>query len=115
MARFRKKPVEIEAVQYDGTNTDVLAVWGATPIYETDALAWSYDHGAYILPNGRPAYFGEGGMHPGCLLLWVEQSQAHCLVRPGMWVIREPGGEGFYPCTEADFALGYEPVEEVDG
>ena len=107
MARFRKKPVEVEAVQWDGTNEDVLALWGA-PFHQTDALAWSYDHGAYVLPSGRLASTGEGSTRPGCLI--IETLEGDHLARPGDWIIRGVQGE-HYPCKPEIFAATYDEVK----
>lgn len=106
MAFYRKKPVVIEAIQWNGTNADEVALFGAMA-FETDALAWDYDAGAYVYPGGRIAFLGEGGMQPGCLL--VPTLEGDMLARPNDWIIRGVQGE-FYPCKPDIFAATYEPV-----
>lgn len=81
--RFRKKPVEIEAIQFTGSNiTDIWDAFGADDIYgptEDDSCA-------YILTL-------EGKMR--------------CAV--GDWIIRGVQGE-FYPCKPDIFEQTYEAV-----
>jgi hypothetical protein len=81
-ARYRKKPVVIEAVQYDGTVGGVLELrqW-ANALYDQKA------HDVYISTL-------EGNM----------------LVSPGDYVIRGVQGE-FYPCKPDIFAATYEAAE----
>jgi len=106
VARYRKKPVEIEAIQWDGTNFAELAMWGA-PALQTDALEWDYHAGAYVLPDGRFASLGVGGMQSGCLV--IPTLEGEHLARPGDWIIRGVVGE-FYPCKPDIFDDTYEEV-----
>ncbi len=85
--RYRKKPVEIEAIQYDGGNTNQVVDWidrsrpgGFVPAY-TDSTGEL--HIATL----------EGDMH----------------VSQGDFVIRGVQGE-YYPCKPDIFAATYEPV-----
>lgn len=107
MATFRKKPVEIEAVQFDGSNVVEIAMFGAL-VFETNALAWDYNAGAYRYPGGKWAFTGEGGMHPNCLL--IPTLEGDMLARPGDWIIRGVQGE-FYPCKPDIFDQTYESVD----
>lgn len=97
--RYRKKPVVVEAVQFvapdpeagvDG-NRDELKEWGA--------------------PIMRVAGWNDGDYR---LELAVVKGGSTCTVNPGDWVIREPLGDGFYPCTAEDFDATYAPEEDGD-
>jgi hypothetical protein len=81
MARYRKRPVVIEAVQYDG-----------------DTTALPYDMGTAIVRSVA------GG---SCFIDTLEGSM-EC--RVGDWIIRGVKGE-FYPCKPDIFAATYEPAE----
>ncbi len=79
--RFRKKPVEIEALRWDGRDCAPLIEFVGESLGE--------------LVPGRYAEILtlEGGM----------------FASPGDWIIRGVVGE-FYPCKPDIFALTYEPV-----
>lgn len=83
MARYRKKPVVIEAVQYDGTNEQEIARFAGL-----DASVFGRDRALVI-------YTLEGNMS----------------VSVGDYVIRGVAGE-HYPIKEHIFLETYERVEE---
>ena len=89
MAKFRKKPVVIEAVQYDG--------------YEA-SIATFVDRD-FESPFHNPAvvYKQSGGE---CLISTLEGAM---VAKPGDWIIRGVKGE-LYPCKPDIFAATYEPV-----
>lgn len=83
-SRFRKKPVEIEAMQFDGT-------------YETDLAEFVGLHGYFTdVLSDLPA--------------WVVHTR-HGSVRAeiGDWIIRGEFGD-FWPCKPDIFEATYEPV-----
>lgn len=82
--RYRKKPVVIEAMQWTGDLTAARDFTGGNIKLSAD---------------------GE------TLLLWVHKSQAWCDVYLEGWMISEPDGSGFYPCSQADFEATYERVD----
>ena len=83
--RWRKKPVEIEAVQFTGHNYDRIASWmGAAATTMTS-------------PDGT-------------LDLHIETLEGTLHVSPDDWVIRGVQGE-FYPCKPDIFEQTYEPAE----
>lgn len=85
MAKFRKKPVVIEAVQWHpGAHVDGV----------TEQV---HDAGLGTEPSG----FG-----------WVNTLEGPLKVRPGDWIITGVKGEK-YPCKPDIFAATYEPVEEA--
>ena len=86
MGKYRKKPVVIEAVQWNGPEDRHPAVCTAlhNPITR------------YPFGVTRPHIHTLEGVHR---------------VSPGDWIIRGVKGE-FYPCKPDIFEITYEPVEE---
>ncbi len=85
--KYRKKPVEIEAVQFTGSNyAEVAAFMGGHPATGSDE---------------------DGGT------CWVALTTVHgdtAYARPGDWIIPEPTPGRFYPCNPDIFAATYEAV-----
>lgn len=82
MAKFRKKPIVIEAVQ------------------------WFPGGGIY-----HPGVFCdlEGADAGNPYVVTIHNERAH--LAPGDWILPEPDGRSFYPCKPDIFAQTYEPVE----
>ena len=78
MPKFRKKPVEIEAVQYLGEPVRGVC---------DDADCWVKQHGHHVHT-----------IHDGQV----------CFVKEGDWIIPEPDGVHFYPCNAYVFSETYE-------
>jgi hypothetical protein len=92
--KFRKKPVIIEAMQFDGT-------WeSARPI-----LAWM----GYSGPTDNNAVHWVGDSDPKSI--YINTLEGKMTAMPGDWIIRGVQGE-FYPCKPKIFDQTYEPVEE---
>ena len=89
--RFRKKPVEIEAVQFDGTRLSCSAIF-----------RWM-NGGKYVAPLPNMQKKGAFNME-------VDTLEGAITARPGDWIIKGVKGE-FYPCKPDIFAATYEPVE----
>lgn len=83
--RFRKRPVEVDAVRYDGTTESVLAVRELAATSEDTVKV--YD-GYLVIPTL------EGPMR----------------ANPGWWIVRGTRGE-LYPCRSDPFADSFDPVE----
>ncbi len=85
--KFRKKPVIISAVQYDGTPAG----------YE------------------RVCQFAPGVSFPPCAAvafgIYVPTLEGDHIASPGDWIIRGVKGE-LYPCKPDIFAMTYDPVNE---
>ena len=81
MARYRKKPVEVDAVQWTGTN-----------VREVQAFA-----------SGDKIQYGDG-------LLVISTLEGDARASPGDWIIRGIRGE-YYPCKPDIFTATYEPVQ----
>ncbi|RIS87420.1 hypothetical protein [Mycobacteroides abscessus] len=82
--RFRKRPVEVEAVQWDGTNDAEIRAWGADfwPIEPEDR-------------TDDPDRTGQLGTYSS----WVG-------VPDGTWIVKDD--KGFHPCEPDVFAETYE-------
>jgi hypothetical protein len=97
--RWRKKPVVVEAVQWDGTAE------GATPI-----INW-------ILENdGTATFYGPGEWDTSCLSathLVIDTLEGRMLASPTDYIIRGVQGE-FYPCKSDIFTETYEPEACAD-
>lgn len=95
MPRFRKKPVEVDAVQWTGTNAqevNLFARGGAG----FDVLS-DEDRGNCNDPQATAMVYDV--LHS----TWV-------LVRDGDWLIKGVKGE-FYPCRDSVFRETYEAVD----
>jgi hypothetical protein len=90
MAKFRKKPVVIEAVQFDGTPESGLAVFAA-----------------FDIPNGKflPNY---PDLSRDCHLS-IPTLEGVMTASPGDWIIRGVQGE-CYPVKPDIFEATYEAV-----
>lgn len=83
---YRKKPIEVQAIQFTGDNVEeIWDAFGVTGIY------------------------GPTETNPGYLLLTtIHEDQAPC--RPGDWVLPEPKAGRFYPVKPDIFAATYEAI-----
>lgn len=93
--RFRKKPVEIEAIQYrpDIPNCEAVAHF----------LGWSNDEWWYSCDEDD---------HENAK--WtIPTLEGDMEASPGDWIIRGVQGE-FYPCKPDIFAATYDPVDPLD-
>lgn len=90
MGRYRKKPVEVEAIQYTGDNLSAVTAFVGegdfAPIHPDDQVDGDYDAELYVAANGA----------------WVP-------IEPGEWILRDQ--RGCYPCKADIFAATYEPVD----
>ena len=86
MAKYRKKPVVIEAEQffYDGPRINGVFY----PSVSEDGKTYIGD--AYV----------------------VTVHEQRCYIQNGDWILPEPDGIHFYPCKPDIFSNTYEPVEE---
>lgn len=83
--KFRKKPVVVEATEWDGTNE-------------------SWQH---IMDMGLTKW------NPGVIgmqTFYIETLEGYHLARKGDWIIKGVHGE-FYPCKPDVFVKTYEPAE----
>ena len=82
--KFRKKPDEIEAVQFTGEHSlvDIIEILGA----QDQSWYYSEDDNTLKIPSG----------------------EAYVLANEGDWIIKD--GTKFYPCSKQAFGLLYEPA-----
>jgi hypothetical protein len=112
--KYRKKPVVIEALQFDGTDeaSEAIRAWAGkdAAVVDTDHIAhlWDYGAGCYILPSGKMIHAPYKVRH-----LIIMTLEGEMLAAPGWWIIKGIQGE-FYPCQPDIFAETYDAVN-VDG
>ncbi len=92
--RYRKKPVEVEAIQW-------------TPDNRAEVVAFAEDR----TPHGP----GDRVVHPEhgpsqVMSVWVVKADRFLPIIVGTWLIAEPDGVGVYPCVADAFADTYEPA-----
>lgn len=80
--KFRKKPIEIEVVQWDGTDTTVEQI-----------EEWACDKDICL------------AILDGCI--FIDTLEGEMRGDPGDWIIRGVAGE-LYPCKPAIFEASYE-------
>ena len=94
--KFRKKPVVVEAVQYNGLNHEEIEK------FVGETLVTDYLDAAYQAEAGAPV-----------LILMIPTLESPHEASPGDWIIKGVNGE-FYPCKPDIFEKTYESVEESD-
>jgi len=99
-AKFRKKPVVIEAIRWTGQNLfDIISFTDGTPDLRGShaGMRWE-DYSDLVSREGLKIFTLEGKMSAS----------------PGDWIIRGVAGE-FYPCKSDIFKATYEPVSTSGG
>jgi hypothetical protein len=92
--RFRKKPVVIEAVQFDGTRLSCTAI--------SKWMLLGRDYEAPLSNMQKKGYFH----------MEIDTLEGTMVASPGDWIIKGVKGE-FYPCKPDIFEATYEPVTEA--
>lgn len=93
--KFRKKPVEIEAIQYTGENLkEVIEFTGKHPNWDKWFSSWE-EYETHV-KNDRNVF----------KILTLEGAMEAI---PGDWIIRGVKGE-HYPCKPDIFEKTYEPI-----
>lgn len=83
MRRYRKRPVEVEAIQFTGSTANVAEI-----------LAEVGDRAAYV--NGAPGH-----------MVITHHREGKMVVNGGDWIIKNSRGE-FYPAAKDYFERMYE-------
>lgn len=99
MARYRKKPVEIEARQLVGTTADMHAVYQ----WVEANTQGSFDPESPELPAAGVS------IDPATGFMLIATLEGVMQAKPGDYIIRGVQGE-FYPCKPDIFEATYEPV-----
>lgn len=102
--KYRKKPVVIDAVQWNGDTEAgkaealLLSAFGAPPggVFQLAREATDLDDGSRLVDTE--------------LSLFIETLEGTMRCDPGDWIIRGVSGE-FYPCKPDIFEKTYEPAE----
>jgi hypothetical protein len=95
MAKFRKKPVVIEAMQFTGPNVAQLLFW-----FGENATGQTPKPAAVLI---------DGEWH--LKIRTLESGEGYHVADPGDWIICGVHNE-FYPCKPDIFAKTYEPEVE---
>ena len=93
MAKFRKKPVVIEAIRWDGQTMDVFNVWLDPP------------DGGGGLPFTAPS-------PASSRCLEIATLEGVMIAKEGDWIIKGVKGE-FYPCKPDIFGATYESADDA--
>ena len=91
--KFRKKPVVIEAIQYNNLNYGEISLFveqELTPELESET--------AYLAGKGHPSFS-----------VTIKTLEGNMKAMPNDWIIKGVKGE-FYPCKPDIFELTYEPI-----
>jgi len=90
--RYRKKPVVVEAIRFDGTEESINTI-----------REWASGAGLSVL---RPRGGDRASFHA---LLEIPTLEGDMRAQPGDWIIKGVKGE-FYPCKPEIFEATYEPA-----
>lgn len=104
MSRYRKKPVEIDAMQWRGSNPT-----GELRLSGREIVAWVNDNGGEARYEQRSGVSGIGLSRIGRPSIVVRTLEGWICASPGDYMIRGVQGE-FYPCKPDIFEATYEPV-----
>lgn len=91
--KFKKKPVEIEAIQYTGHNDFDISRWSKNIVYFSPVLEPSENN-----PTGS--------------YLQIRTLEGIMTAIVGDWIIKSVKGE-FYPCKDDIFKLTYDEVISI--
>lgn len=119
MAKYRKKPVEIEAVRWRGysSNLGVTVEVPSQPVEITEenmhGIKWEplpeWLPKPLRVSDGTPPGLGEIVRDGDDLLIYTLEGVMRA--RPGDWIIKGVAGE-IYPCKPDIFAATYDPVHQ---
>lgn len=105
MSRFRKKPVEVDAVQLD------WSTWGEMCEHaDVGELSDGKPHGGWAVPGNEAATFSDSqDSDAHVLALAIPTLEGLMVGIEGDWIIRGVKGE-LYPCKPEIFEATYESV-----
>jgi hypothetical protein len=102
VSKFRKKPVVIEARQYDGDHHNAILDW-------VNSEGGKAKFHPYVPAVRSSAGFVTEGAFPACISICTLEGDM--FANEGDWIIRGVAGE-FYPCKPDIFVETYEAVRE---
>jgi hypothetical protein len=105
MARYRKKPVEIEARRFIGSATECHDVY----LWVESEGGGSHQWDDYVLSEHPPRSGCTIDPSDGAMFIFTLEGMMR--VSTGDWVIKGVAGE-FYPCKPEIFEATYDLVEE---
>ena len=97
MGFYRKKPVEIEAIQYNNLNREEIEKFVGKKLYQE-----LESETAYLAGKGAPIFS-----------ISIETKEGIMKAFPNDWIIKEPfptGDRDFYPCKPDIFEKTYQEV-----
>jgi hypothetical protein len=111
VAQFRKKPVVIEAVKWNGYNNN-LGLTNGDPMAEGTRFSipsWIPPVSNIVSDDKHPGHPRPGEIWRDGEDLWIGTLEGNMVASPGDWIIRGVKGE-LYPCKPDIFAATYEPA-----
>jgi hypothetical protein len=104
MGRYRRRPSDIEAVQFDGTNwVEMVGFTGVRQLEDGRTVPVFNRAGTFLI-----SFIGRTEKQVG--ELWVEANGAHVYIELGEWVAKDE--KGFYPIKDDMFQKLYERLED---
>lgn len=101
MSRWRKKPVVVEAHQWQQNGDHPHD----GPADKEGKVVRYFRHPGYpgtsYCAHCSRTYHAHG---------WIDTAQGGHTVCPADWIINEPASQGYYPCKPDAFAATYEPA-----
>ena len=102
--RYVTKPIEIEAMKFDGKTFDDIRNWSKTHTTPNGHTHYNFDEASNWVMEG------EGIV----AVVWDYLHKTWVGVRAGDYIIKGMKGE-FYPCDPEVFEAKYEPVNDIVG
>lgn len=104
--KYRKKPVEVEAIQWGGGNlSEVREFVGVMENMDGDASTCRFTAPFERDDDGEVMWFD------GLARLWVEANTSWLPIEVGEWIIRD--SRGLYPCKPDIFEQTYDAVRRI--
>lgn len=102
MGKYRRRPGEIEAVQFTGENWVEMVTFTGTRKAEDGRQVMVFNpRGTFLL-----SFFANTESAGAEAELWVAAKGANVYIHRGEWVLKDE--KGFYPCKDDEFKKLYE-------
>ena len=99
MPKFRRRPLEVEAVQLTWPNwSEMCDFAGVGRLEDGKPTGTNKDLGGDVFTDGGPG-------------LWIPSREGLLLASPGDWIVKGLHGK-LHPCNPDIFEEIYEPVDE---